>query len=104
RRLALPVDREGDLRAGRAPDEGPRLVRRLAVERLAIHGGDDIAGLDPARLGRRALERGDDDEPAFGPERVAVDRVALRIDGADLDPDPLELPRDVLQRALVVLG
>ena len=57
-------DRQDDLGALLAADLVPGPVDGQAVERRPVDGHDRVAGLEAGLLGRRALDRADDDEAA----------------------------------------
>ena len=91
---------------GLAPDDVHERAHRLADRRLAVDREDLVAGLEAGRLGRRTLERRDDDHRA----RLGHDRARLEVRGVDevlhpdLGADAAELAGQVLERLAVLLG
>ena len=61
--VAAP-DREDDRRTGLAANPFDDGVEVLADRRLAVHGEDDVAGLQPGFVGRTATEHADDERQA----------------------------------------
>ena len=103
-RLARPLDREHHRGSLRTPDVGEDVVERPAVVRDAVDRGDRVARLEAGPLGRRVLDRGDDDHPALRPQVPTGRAGSGRIDGADGGADALELAGDPLQALLELIG
>src|SRR6266566_6579387 len=103
RGLVAARDREDDRRVLRAADAVAGGVDGQAVERGTVDCQDCVASQEAGLLGRRTLDRADHDELAVRAEGRTRARRTGRILRSDLGPDTLELARQVLEPALVLL-
>ena len=81
--LAVAADGKRDQGILRPGDRVHTLVERIALDGLAVHLRDDVAGHDPRAVGRRVLERRDD-----------LNLVRTVLDDRDTDAD--KVPSSVL--------
>ena len=106
RLAAVALDGEGDVGARLAADLRDLVVDGRALDALAVDGEHVVAGLQPGPVGRRVVERCDDDEAADVVERGAGGQVGriLRVRHRHLGTDAAEAAGQVTERLLVLLG